>query len=98
LFTHYKITSIGSNQLLPYLNQRTRSGVLELEVLIRELVSVDALSAGAVVGCEVASLAHEVWDDAVEGAALVAEALLASAQGTEVLSSLGDNVGVKLEA
>lgn len=41
-------------------------------------------------------LAHEAWDDAVETGALVAEALLASAQGAEVLSRLGRDVGPQL--
>ena len=59
--------------------------MLELEVLIRELCAVDGLAAGAVVVGEVASLAHEVGDDAVEGGALEAEALLAGAERAEVL-------------
>lgn len=41
-------------------------------------------------------LAHEAGDDTVEAGALVAEALLTSAQGTEVLSSLGHNVRPEL--
>jgi len=39
---------------------------------------------------EVATLAHEVGDHAVEAGALEAEALLASAEGAEVLAGLGD--------
>ena len=62
-----------------------RAGVLELKVLILELGAVDGLAAGAVAGGEVAALAHELGDHAVERRALVAEALLAGAQGTEVL-------------
>lgn len=61
------------------------AGVLELEVLVLELVAVDRLATSAVVVGEVASLAHEVRDDTVESAALVAEALLARAQRAEVL-------------
>ena len=56
-----------------------------LEVLIRKLSAVDRLSAGPVSLSEVASLAHEVGDDAVEGGALEAEALLAGAERAEVL-------------
>lgn len=41
-------------------------------------------------------LAHEARDDPVEARALVAEALLTSAQGAEVLSSLGHNVRPEL--
>lgn len=46
---------------------------------------------------EVTTLEHEVGDDAVEGRALVAEALLASAESTEVLGGLGHDVVVELK-
>ena len=46
---------------------------------------------------KVATLAHEVGDDAVEAAALEAKALLASAEGAEVLGSLGHNIGTELK-
>lgn len=70
--------------------------MLQGEVLVLELVSVDGLAASAVVIGEVATLAHEVGDDAVEGGALVAIALLAGAQSTEVLARLGRDIGAKL--
>ncbi len=54
--------------------------------------SVAHVSAG-----EVASLQHELWDDAVKFAALVAEALLAGAESTEVLSGLWDYIVVEVE-
>lgn len=41
---------------------------------------------------EVTTLEHELGDDAVEDGVLVAKALLAGAEGTEVLSGLGDDV------
>ena len=85
--------------------------MLQLEVLVGELgvtlapttlagahfLAVDRLPAGAVSPGEVTALEHEFGDDAVEGRALVAEALLASAQRPEVLSRLGNDVGVKVE-
>lgn len=46
---------------------------------------------------EVTTLKHELRDNTVEGRALVAEALLASAQSTEVLGGLGNDAVVKLE-
>lgn len=46
---------------------------------------------------EVTTLEHELRDDAVEGRAGVAKALLASAESAEVLSGLGDNVVVEVE-
>jgi len=78
------------------------AGVLELEVLVSELLAVDGLASGAVAAGEVAALAHELGDDAVERGSLeverlagLADALLAGAQAAEVLDSLGDNVGAK---
>lgn len=46
---------------------------------------------------EVTTLEHEIRDDAVERGALVAEALLAGAESTEVLSGLGHDGVVELE-
>ena len=43
-------------------------------------------------------LAHEVGDDAVEGGALVAVALLPGAQRAEVLGGLGHHVGSQLKS
>ncbi|OIC23906.1 hypothetical protein A7L51_18925 [Acinetobacter baumannii] len=53
----------------------TRSSVLQVEVLVGELLAVDALTTGAVAAGEVATLEHELGDDAVEGRALVVERL-----------------------
>jgi hypothetical protein len=46
---------------------------------------------------EVTALEHELRDDAVECRASIAEALLASAKSTEVLSGLGDYIIVEIE-
>lgn len=46
---------------------------------------------------EVTTLKHEIRDDTVELGAGVAEALLASAEGAEVLDGLGDDVVEELE-
>ena len=46
---------------------------------------------------EVTTLEHELGDHTVELGAGVAEALLAGAESTEVLSSLGDNIIVEGE-
>lgn len=72
------------------------ASVLEPEVLIRELVAIDGLSTRAIVVGEVTTLAHEARDDAVEGGSGEPEALLASAELTEVLGGLGDDVGAEL--
>ena len=54
------------------------------------------LAASAVMVGKVTTLDHKVWDDAVEAGTLVAKALLASAQGTEVLDCLGHGLAVQL--
>ena len=46
---------------------------------------------------EITTLKHELRDDTVEFGAGVTETLLASAQGTEVLSGLWDDVIVEVE-
>ena len=74
-------------------NARTR--VLQLKVLVGKLVAVDGLASRSVVVGEVTSLTHEPRNDTVEGAALVAKALLAGAEGTKVLGRLGDDVGAE---
>jgi len=80
--------------------EEERSVVGQLEVLVGELVTVDGLAASAVATGEVTTLEHKVGDDAVELVELgvgVTETLLASAEGTEVLDRLGDDVVVELE-
>lgn len=51
----------------------------QLEVLVSEFLAVDRLAAGAVEVGEVATLAHEVRDHAVETAALEVKRLARSA-------------------
>lgn len=74
--------------MVSQLTQQVLLGVLQLEVLIGELVAVDALAASAIALGEVTTLDHELLDNTVEVGALVAEALLAGSKGTEVLSGL----------
>lgn len=77
--------------------KKTGLGVRELEVLVFELGAVDRLASGTVTGGEVTTLQHEVRDDTVERRSLVTETVCASAQLTEVLGSLGNDVIVELE-
>lgn len=79
--------------------------MLKLEVLIFELGAVDALASSAVASGKVTALDHELFDDTMEGAALVvqrlaslSETLLASAEGTEVVGCLGDHIVVELKS
>ena len=71
--------------------QKARLVVLQVEVFIGELLAVDRLATSTVAGSEVTTLEHKVRDHTVEARAFVAEALLASAQSTEVGSGLGHN-------
>lgn len=90
-----ELTAVGVGTSIGH-GHDTRSGVLELEVFVSELATVDGLATSAIVVGEVTTLAHEVGDDTVEDGALVAKALLASAECPEVLSSLGDNIASQL--
>lgn len=59
--------------------------MFEDEVFIIKLLPVDGLAPGAIVVCEITTLAHELGDDTVEAAPLEAKAFLMGAQATEVL-------------
>ena len=83
-------TSVGHRE-------QTRLVVLELEVLVSELGAVDRLAARAVASGEVTTLEHKVRDHTVEVRAGVAEALLASAESTEVSGSLRNHIVEQLE-
>jgi len=77
--------------------EQTRFGVVSLEVLIRELLTVDGLSSSTITTSEVAALKHELRDDTMELGSLVPEALLTGAESTEVLGRLGDYIVVEVE-
>ena len=63
--------------------------VVQVEVFVIELVSVDRLATCAISSSEVTTLSHEASDDSVESASLEAEAFLTSAELLEVLGGLG---------
>lgn len=75
--------------------EKSSLGVLAGEVLIGELLTVDGLATSSVAASEITTLKHELRDNAVECRARVSKASLASAEGTEVLSSLGDYIVVE---
>lgn len=89
----YKFPLYPFKRRQPY----TFSGVLQLEVLIRKLLSIDALATSSITSGEVTTLAHETWNDAMETAALKSKALLTSTEGSEIFSRLGDNISSQLE-
>lgn len=59
--------------------------MFENEVFVVKLLPVDGFASGAVVVGEVAGLAHELGDDAVEAAPFEAEAFLVGAEAAEIL-------------
>lgn len=76
--------------------QETRTSVLVDKVLVGKLLAIDGFATSAIAAREVTSLKHKLRDYTVETGSLVAEALLAGAEGTEVLDSLGDII-IKIE-
>jgi len=73
--------------------QKEWAVVLQLEVLVGELLSVDGATASAIVAGEVTALEHEVGNDTVESAVLVVLSIgCALADFGKVLGSLGDSV------
>jgi len=68
--------------------EETFTSMLQLKVLGGELLAVNRFTAGAIAVGEIAALEHKILDDTMETRSLVAEALLASAEGAEVLSGL----------
>jgi len=95
---------LGPVSVLPGVchRQDSRPGVLLREILVGELGTVDGLTAGAVPGREIPSLAHEARDHTVESGTLEVQRLpgfsdtfLAGAQCSEVLCRLRRHVGEK---
>lgn len=77
--------------------QKPWSGMLFLEVLVGKLFAVDGLASRTVAACEVTTLEHELRNDSVELATLVAVSLLAGAKGSEVFCCLRDYIVVEIE-
>lgn len=78
--------------------------MFEVEVLVLELSTIDALTTGAVALSEVTTLDHKPLDDPVEHGTLVVEWLsrlantfLSSRESPEVLGCLRDNIVEQLE-
>ena len=72
--------------------------MLNVEVLVGELLTVDRDTTCSVMVGEVTALGHEVLDDTVQGGAFVRVFLLVvtGAKGSEVFCGLGDIVSVEL--
>ena len=86
-----ELRSIGVGSCVGH-RQDSRSSMLQREVLIGKLVSVNAFATSAIASGEITTLTHELLDDSVEFGALVSESLLASAKSSEVFHSLGAHV------
>ena len=73
--------------------------MLQLEVLVSELLAVNAFATRTVTVCEITTLNHETGDDTMEDGALVmkrlaglANTLLTGTQSTEILNSLRNSL------
>lgn len=64
-----ELRSVGTRASVGH-RQDSRSSMLQGEVLISELLAVNALTTGTIVVGEITTLAHEVGDHPVEGRAL----------------------------
>lgn len=71
--------------------------MLPLEVLIPKFLAINTLPTCSISPREITALEHELRNDAMEFAAFIAEALLACAESTEVLSRFGNHVVVEVE-
>jgi hypothetical protein len=72
--------------------------VLEGKVFVCELVAIDALTARTIVIGKVPTLAHELWNHAMEGRTLVAVPLFHGAQCAKVLRCRSDHERYKVVA
>merc|ERR1719323_182766 len=79
--------------------EEARGGVLDQEVLVVELRSVDRLAPGSVKPLEVAALQHELRDDPVEDRPLVREPLrvLTRRDGSKIGDSSWNNLVKELQ-
>lgn len=71
--------------------------MLQGEILVGEFASINGLPTGAIVVREVATLEHEVRNDAMERRSFVSEPMLARAKRTEVFGRLGNDVCEEFE-
>ena len=98
-----KLGSIGVGPSVSH-REKVASGVLQLEILVIEAGTVDALAASAISESEITTLSHEAGDNSVESRALevkslacVAHSLLSCAESSEVLGCLGNGVSEETE-
>lgn len=69
-----------------------RSSVLQLEVFILKLASIDRLASSTITISEITTLDHELLDNTVELGSLVTITLFTSCQSSKVFSSLGNSL------
>jgi len=98
-----ELTAVGVGTSIGH-GKKSGLAVLQFEVLISKLGTIDGFTTSTIATSEITTLKHELRDNTVERAALVAKrlarlasSLLTSAEATEVLSGLRDNIVVKLE-
>lgn len=75
---------------------RTWPGMLQREILVFELSTVNRFSTCTIPFGKVTSLTHEISDNAMECTALIPESLFTGAQGTEIFGRLWNDIWAKL--
>ena len=78
------LTSVGHAKL-------SLLGMLQLEVLVGELLSIDGLAASTITFCEISTLNHELLDDTMKSRPFVPKAFFSSSQRSKVLRGLCTN-------
>uniref|UniRef100_A0A1B0B9Q7 Uncharacterized protein n=1 Tax=Glossina palpalis gambiensis TaxID=67801 RepID=A0A1B0B9Q7_9MUSC len=76
--TNKKLRTIGIRSGIGH-RQDAGASMLQSEIFISEFVAINRFAAGAIVICEIAALAHEIGNDAMEGGAFITETFFTSA-------------------
>jgi len=58
------------------------------EVFVLKLLAIDTFATGAIASCEITTLTHELWDDAMKIALRISKSFFASAESSEILACL----------
>ncbi len=91
-----ELRSVGVGTRIGH-GKEARAVMLQLEVFIGKLATIDGLSTCAVVVGEVTTLEHEVREDEKKRRAFEAEAFFAGTQSAEILRRLGHRVCEEFE-
>lgn len=72
--------------------------MLQCEIFIFKLVSVDRFSSSAIVISEITTLAHEVWYYTMENASLITNSFFSCTQCAEIFRSFWYDITAELKS